>query len=325
MIFRSAFSLASPAGRRGKLSILIFHRVLPEPDPLFPDEVDARRFDRLLGWIKYWFNVLPLDEAIERLQRDDLPARAAAITFDDGYADNYEVALPILQRHGLSATFFIAVGFLNGGRMFNDTLIETVRHCQEPVLDLALLGFGQYNLHSLEAKRQAIPALLQQIKYLPLTQRLDAIHAIAEIAKVDLPNDLMMTAQQVKTLREAGMGIGAHTVHHPILARLELADAEREIADSRTFLQALLGESVTLLAYPNGKPEVDYRREHVEIVRRLGFKAAVSTAWGVARGDSDLFQLPRFTPWERSCWRFGLSLLRNYGRMPKTCTVEQNA
>lgn len=322
MIFRRAFSLASPAGQRGKLSILIFHRVLAQPDPLFPDEVDARRFDLLMSWIKDWFNVLPLDEAVERLRQGSLPARAAAITFDDGYADNYEVALPILQRHGLSATFFIAVGFLNGGRMFNDTVIETVRRCQQPVLDLASLGFGQYHLHSLETKRQAIPALLQQIKYLPFTQRQDTVQAITEIAKVDLPNDLMMTTRQVKALHQAGMGIGAHTVHHPILARLNAGEAEREIADSRDGLQDLLRERIELFAYPNGKPEVDYRREHVEIARRLSFKAAVSTAWGVARHDSDLFQLPRFTPWERPRWRFGLSLLRNDRRMPITCPVK---
>lgn len=319
MLLRNALSLVSPAGRRGKLSILIFHRALPEPDPLFPDEVDARRFDLLMSWIKDWLHVLPLDEAVNRLKQGSLPARAAAITFDDGYADNHQIALPILQRHGLSATFFIAVGFLNGGRMFNDTVIETVRRCQKPVLDLAPLGFGQHDLRSLEARRLAIPSLLSQIKYQPLAQRLETVHAIAETASIDLPNDLMMTIQQVKSLHQAGMGIGAHTVHHPILARLDAGEAEREIADSRDFLQELLREPVKLFAYPNGRPETDYRCEHVEMAQRLGFKAAVSTAWGVTSSASDLFQLPRFTPWERPRWRFGLSLLRNYGRRTMVC------
>ena len=314
MTFRTAFTLVSPAGPRAGLSILIFHRVLPEPDPLFPGEIDAVRFDLLLGWLQEWFRVLPLAEAVEWLRQGELPARAAAITFDDGYADNHAVALPILQRHGLSATFFIAVGFLDGGRMFNDTVIETVRRCGQPVLDLTPLDLGRHDVSSLAAKRQVIPALLDRIKYLPLLQRLETVGALAEIAQVTLPDDLMMTRQQVTALHGAGMGIGAHTVHHPILARLENREAEREIADSRDDLQALLGEPVTLFAYPNGKPETDYRREHVEMARRLGFRAAVSTAWGVARRDSDRFQLPRFTPWERPRWRFGLSLLRNYGR-----------
>lgn len=320
MIFRTLFNLASPAGPRAGLSILIFHRVLPEPDPLFPGEVDAARFDLLLSWLRDWFNVLPLAEAVARLQHGNLPVRAAAITFDDGYADNHDVALPILQRQDLSATFFIAVGFLDGGRMFNDTVIETVRRCGQPALDLTLLGLGRHAVGSLAEKRQAIPVLLNQIKYLPFAQRRETVDALAAIAEVTLPDDLMMSRQQVKALHEAGMGIGAHTVHHPILARLEAKEAEQEIAGSREFLQALLSEPVSLFAYPNGKPENDYRREHVEIVRRLGFKAAVSTAWGVARGDSDVFQLPRFTPWERPRWRFGLGLLRNYGRTPMVCT-----
>lgn len=320
MIFRTLFNLASPAGPRAGLSILIFHRVLPEPDPLFPGEMDAARFDLLLSWLRDWFNVLPLAEAVARLQHGNLPMRAAAITFDDGYADNHDVALPILQRQGLSATFFIAVGFLDGGRMFNDTVIETVRRCGQPALDLTLLGLGRHAVGSLAEKRQAIPVLLNQIKYLPFAQRRETVDALAAIAEVTLPDDLMMTRQQVKALHEAGMGIGAHTVRHPILARLEAKEAEQEIAGSREFLQALLSEPVSLFAYPNGKPENDYRREHVEIVRRLGFKAAVSTAWGVARGDSDVFQLPRFTPWERPRWRFGLGLLRNYGRTPMVCT-----
>ncbi|MBK8535858.1 MAG: polysaccharide deacetylase family protein [Candidatus Competibacteraceae bacterium] len=314
MLLKAAFALASPVGRWGRLSILIFHRVLPEPDPLFPNEVDVLRFDAICQWMKSWFRVLPLTEAVDRLAQGCLPSRSAAITFDDGYADNYEVALPILQRHGLSATFFIATGFLDGGRMFNDTVIETVRRCPQPHLDLTPLGLGRYDLSSAMAKRQSIPALLSQIKYQPPLQRLETVSAMAEIAEVILPDDLMMTSPQVKALHQAGMAIGAHTVHHPILASLDPAEAEHEIAMSRDRLESLLGERVTLFAYPNGKPNTDYRVEHVEMVRRLGFKAAVSTTWGVARRDSDPFQLPRFTLWERQRWRFGLSLMRNYGR-----------
>ncbi|MCB1768448.1 MAG: polysaccharide deacetylase family protein, partial [Candidatus Competibacteraceae bacterium] len=268
MLFRTAFALALPAGPRASLSILIFHRVLPRPDPLFPGEMDAARFDALLGWLRDWFNVLPLAEAVARLRQGNLPARAAAITFDDGYADNHDVALPILQRHGLSATFFIAVGFLGGGRMFNDTVIETVRRCEQPVLDLSPLDLGRHVVGSLEEKQQAIPALLNQIKYQPFAQRLETVGALADIAGVRLPDDLMMTRQQVQALHKAGMGIGAHTVHHPILARLKPEEAEREITDSRDELQALLGEPVTLFAYPNGKPGADYRPEHVAMARR---------------------------------------------------------
>jgi peptidoglycan/xylan/chitin deacetylase (PgdA/CDA1 family) len=128
---RCLFDVLAPSGARGRLSILIFHRILAAPDALLPDELDAARFDAVCGWLRRWFNVLPLDEAVRQLAAGDLAARALSITFDDGYADNHNVALPILARHGMCATFFVATGFLDGGRMFNDTLIEAVRRTRD--------------------------------------------------------------------------------------------------------------------------------------------------------------------------------------------------
>ena len=121
-----------------------------------------------------------------------------------------------------------------------------------------------------------------------------------------------MTGRQVLALRTAGMQVGAHTVHHPILATLSEADAADEIDRSRDALQMLLGERVGLFAYPNGKPGTDYLPNlHPRLVRELGFDAAVSTAWGASRTGDDLFQIKRFTPWDRGRWRFGLRLAQN--------------
>lgn len=311
MWLKPLFGQLSPAGRRAKLSVLIFHRVLSEADPLFPQEMDARRFSQLCGWLARWFNVMPLDQAVAALKSGSLPARAAVITFDDGYADNYHVALPILQQHGLTATFFIATGFLDGGRMWNDTIIEAVRNCQLPMLDLSSLGLGRHALGSIADRQAAIPALIQQIKYRPLPERVALTEQLAELAQVTVPDDLMMRSSEVKALRLAGMQIGAHTVSHPILARLTDAQAREEIGQSKQFLEQLLGERVSLFAYPNGKPGEDYSPANVEVVRSLGFDAAVSTQWGASGVEDDLFQIRRFTPWDQSGFRFGARLVSN--------------
>ena len=79
MLVRLLGTLLSPPGERGALSILIFHRVLARPDPIFPDEPDVQRFDALLSWIGGAFNVMPLDLAVAALAEGRLPARAAAI------------------------------------------------------------------------------------------------------------------------------------------------------------------------------------------------------------------------------------------------------
>ena len=310
-MLKQLLTWSSPAGEKARLSILIFHRVLPEPDPLFPNEMHARRFHEVCAWLKSWFNVLPLDQAVKHLRSGALPDRAACITFDDGYADNCRVALPILQRHGLSATFFVATGFLNGGRMWNDTIVETIRGTTAPILDFFSLGLGVYPVSAIDDKKTAIAALISQIKYRPDAERISITEQLAHLAQVQLPQDLMMTAHEVKAMRHAGMQIGAHTVSHPILARLTDEQARQEIGDSKIFLEQLLGERVGLFAYPNGKPGEDYSPQTVEVVSSLGFDAAVSTQWGASRMGSDLLQIKRFTPWDQSRLRFGARMLTN--------------
>ena len=263
-----------------------------------------------------WFQVIPLDEAAERLATGNLPPRAACITFDDGYSDNQSIACPILLKYGLCATFFVSTGFLNGGRMWNDTITETVRLTRREVLELRgprLGGLNAVPMLTAENKRTCLRALIRLIKYLPPSERADAVAELLEAAGLgeqDLPTNLMMSSEHVRSLRAEGMQIGAHTVHHPILATLSDGDAEREIASSRESLEGLLGQRVPLFAYPNGRPGEDYLQRDVELVRRLGFSAAVTTAPGVARANTDRFQLPRFTPWDRSRLKFGLRLAR---------------
>ena len=307
---KALMRVVSPGGRNG-LSILIYHRVLPEPDPLFPGEADRVEFDRQLRLLKSMFNVIPLIDGVRRLRAGTLPPRAACITFDDGYADNAEVALPLLRQHGLHATFFVATGFLDGGRMWNDTVIETVRRAPDARIDARPLGLGVHATGSVAERRSAIGALIGQLKYLDLEERLEQVSRLAELVGSPLPDNLMMRSNQVRELHQAGMDIGGHTVRHPILATLSPGDARAEIANGKQALEDIIGDEVRLFAYPNGKPGTDYRAEHAEMVRELGFEGAVSTAWGAGRTSPDLFQLPRFSPWDKDRLRFALRMARN--------------
>jgi peptidoglycan/xylan/chitin deacetylase (PgdA/CDA1 family) len=309
-----AAALLSPAGARGRLSVLIYHRVLAAPDPLLPGEVDAALFERQMGMLARHFTVLPLPEAVRRLREGKLPARAAAVTFDDGYRDNFETALPILQRLGLPATFFIATGYLDGGRMWNDTVIEAMRRAPDREVDLTALGLGRYPTASAEQRRRAAQAVIAVLKYREPTERDRLAQAVADRVGAALPDHLMMTSAQVAALHGSGMEIGGHTASHPILSRLDPAAARSEIAAGRDCLEGLLGTRPRLFAYPNGKPGRDYQAEHVKMVRELGFEAAVSTAWGAASSGADLFQLPRFTPWDKTPVRFAGRLVRNLWR-----------
>jgi peptidoglycan/xylan/chitin deacetylase (PgdA/CDA1 family) len=304
-----SFLLGVP--RPPRLSVLAYHRVLPERDPLLSDVPSAAEFEHRMRWVKANFDVLPLGEAVRALREGRLPRRALCITFDDGYADNSSIALPILKRLGLPATFFVATGFLDGCCMFNDVVIEALRAAPGPDLDLDDLGFGCHPVASVEQRTAAIERILARLKYYEPERRRRVADEIAQRAGGRTPTDLMMTSEQVRALHAAGMEIGAHTVTHPILAEIPLGRARHEMEASRARLEQITGAPVRLFAYPNGSPRRDYHAEHAALARELGFAAAVSTAWGAARAGDDLYQIPRFTPWDRADWRFGLRLAHN--------------
>ncbi|MBB1125374.1 polysaccharide deacetylase family protein [Thiospirillum jenense] len=310
--YRAMASLLSPAGNRAALSVLIYHRVIPEPDALLPDVVDAATFTQQVLALHTCFNVLPLAEAIERLIKHALPERAVCLTFDDGYADNLTVAAPILVKYGLPATCFIATDYLEGGRMFNDTVIEAVRRAAPITVSLDSLGLGQYDLSSAAKKLAAIDHLIAQVKYLPAAQRLERINQLtAVLTNEPLPTDLMLTGGQVQQLAAMGIEIGAHTASHPILTQLSLTEVRDDITRGRARLESLLNSQIKLFAYPNGKPNTDYTADHIQLIQDLGFIGAVSTAWGCAHSTTDHYQLPRFTPWAKQPERFIQQLLRN--------------
>ncbi len=297
---------------QARLLVLTYHRVLPAVDELFPDVVDARRFDAQARMLAEEFNVLSLPEAVELLATQKLPPRAVCISFDDGYRDNREVALPILQRHGLTATFFVATGFLDGGSMWNDRVIESLRIASGPTMDVSERGLGVLDLSDTSARRKSIDNVLDRIKHLPQQERQAIADELVARSKAESLGELMMTSAQVCELRAAGMTIGAHTVSHPILKVTDDKIAEDEIAVGRERLQDLLREPVEFFAYPNGRPGRDYDARHVAMVRRMGFRAAVSTAWGFADSHSDFAQLSRVAPWAKSLRRFQIDLWRAY-------------
>ena len=312
MSIETAFiRLALTAASRNRLSVLIYHRVLPEPDELLPGEPCAAEFHRAMRLVKSTLNVIPLSDGVRGIKTGKLPTRALSITFDDGYANNATVAAPILSRLGLHATFFIATGFLDGGRMFNDTVIEAVRGFNGAILDLEFMGLGRYPTRTPSERRQAVAALLKAIKYRPESERGSLAEQVADAAGVRPPQNLMMKSSQAAWLAEAGFALGGHTVSHPILSQLHPATAQDEIARGRKRLEELTGSRVGLFAYPNGRPDQDYGVAATRLVRELGFDGAVSTSRGTARVGSDPFQIPRFTPWDLRPLRFTAQLASN--------------
>ena len=311
---RALTTWGSPGGNRGKLLTFFFHRVLEQPDPMMPGEPDAALFDRILTWIGQQFVVLHPLEACDRLVSGTLPSRAAMISFDDGYRDNHDVALPLLNRHGMKAAFFIATGYLGGGVQFNDRLTEALRDFRKDAIDARWLGLGTLPAASLETKLLALERLREKIKYLQPDSRSEAVErveALCDSRGQGLQRGrVMMTPAEVRALAHNGMEVGGHTVMHPILLSVNDETASTEISRGREDLASILVHPPTLFAYPNGRPRSDFDQRHVAMVRQAGFSFAFSTERGVATSSADPLVLPRFMPWDSVPWRFKLRALR---------------
>lgn len=305
---RAALRCLRLVDRRAAVSVLIFHRVLEAPDAFRWGDPRLAEFDAIVAGITRHFTVLPLREALARLTADALPRRAAAITFDDGYRDNLTAAAPVLRRHGVPATVFVATGYCDGGWMWNDRIIESVRNTGRASVPAREGVYAAMPLDDEAARVRAAHAVIEAIRRRPADERAREVAVLEERLDVRLPAGPMMSLADVRAIRAAGWDVGAHTVSHPILRTLDDTAARREIEDSRAALVDALREPIDLFAYPNGKPGADYTPAHVAMVRAAGFRAAVSTRPAPALPGVDMHEVPRFTPWDRAPDRFCLRL-----------------
>ncbi len=309
--FRSLFGALSLLERR--LTIVMFHRVLPEPDPLLPDETDRALFRLRASWLARSFNVLTLDDAVARMAAGTLPARALCITFDDGYADNAEIALPELVALGLPATFFITTRYLDGGMMWNDRVIEAVRAWPRTRIESSVPGLPVTDLAA--GRAAAVETLLTHLKYLDFETREASASRLLEESASPVEN-LMMNPEQIRRLHTSGMEIGAHTHSHPIMNTLTSAEVTAEIMTNKTALEAIIASPVTSFAYPNGRADQDYCSAHAALLEQAGFNCAVTTMPGAVGSLARRYEIPRFSPWDRTPARYLTRLALNYLRAP---------
>ena len=292
---------------RARFQILLYHRVNDERHPFFGG-LPTASFAAQMEALARWFRVLPLAEAVERAARRELPPRAVAITFDDGYRDNYENALPILKRLRLPATIFLTTDFIGTNRrLWHDRLADAVAGTGLRSATCAGLGL---DFTSRVGRRDAFRALAGRLRTLPEPEKLRELDEIEALLAVrgegrDSGAPVMLDWDQVRAMNREGIAFGAHTATHPILTRIPLGDARGEIERSRDAIRTNVGCDATLFAYPNGRAG-DFNPEIQTLVREAGFQAAVSTLWGGNTAETDRFALRRVPGAGRDAALFGL-------------------
>jgi len=282
-----------PQLERGVL-ILVFHRITERPNPFQPGTPLAL-FDWLCGYLAESYRVLPLAELeTQRLSRPQ-PSGAVAITFDDGYADNYELALPILRRHKLPATVFITTGCMEGQNLlWTSRLGWILEHGQAPAEPVVVRG-ERLALASKQVRLQLLGRLKQELKEQDTVEREEFLAELAEVMRVESFDGLrreMLTWNQLREMEASGFMAGGHTVNHPILSREPNAQLRRELGGCKEELEGQLGHPVSLFAYPNGGP-ADYNLEVMQEVRRAGFHLACTMIFGANTSAINPYELRR--------------------------------
>lgn len=245
------------------LTILNYHRIHERHAvaPFDSDVLDATpaEFERHVATLVRHFNLVGLDDVRNYLAGGRLPPNPAMITFDDGYRDCHAQALPILKRYGARAVFFIATDYVERRRMFWwDRVCWSLKNAQKRVVTLdsprpMLLNLGARGSHRV---------LLEAIKATPGLDLEACLNHVSrqtgagwnENREKEMARELVMTWDEIRELRRAGMDIGSHTRTHRVLHTLSREQLADELRGSREDLESALGERVDAVSYPVGIP-----------------------------------------------------------------------
>jgi peptidoglycan/xylan/chitin deacetylase (PgdA/CDA1 family) len=254
-------------------------------------------FDRQMAFLAAHYRVVALGELVQCLAENrPFPERAVAITFDDGYRDNFVHALPTLRRYGLPATVYVTTGGVGNGWQFWQARMRAVL-TRSSVPHIQVPGLGVLDLSAPEERQRSMRRLSLLFKSLPLEDANAMLDAVGRECGVEEPvpgaDTWMMSWDEMREMVRCGVEVGAHTCSHPILTRQTSAAARDEIERSRRVLQEGLGTVPAHFAYPNGSGVINHDERTARLVREAGFLSAATSVNGPLRRDADRFRLHR--------------------------------
>ncbi|MDO8298810.1 polysaccharide deacetylase family protein [Lacisediminimonas sp.] len=240
-----------------------------------------------------------------------------ALTFDDGYRDNFTLAYPMLKRLGIPFTVYVTTSFPDDEAILWWYAIEQMLQQQD---EIALADGSVLPCRSSQEKLDAFVSLRQLIMALPVDRLGDRVNALFEHASFDWRNICAAQALRWTDIDELAsdplVSIGAHTVSHPVLCALPEEQVRAEMRDGRERIEAHIGAPVTHFCYPFGSRNEVGAREF-ELARQLGFKTATTTRWGniFPRHRKHLHGLPRVPLTNAFDWNgFRRQSLRRFSR-----------
>lgn len=264
--------------RRGR--VLVYHGVTREAPDIFNwQQIRLDRFVEHMRYLKKHYNVVPLPIILENMIRKKKPPkRCVALSFDDGYENNFSVVYPLLKEFNFPATFFVSTAFIENGNksLWFDVIYNGIANYRGSDIDLSPCGFGIVDTSTTSAKSRAIDWLCDELKTLSYAEMEAKLQCILKEVKTETQKPILfpgMSWEQVRTLAADPMiTIGGHSHTHPVLTNLSEEEAWKEIIVNKELLEKNIGKPVAVFSYPNG----NWNSKLVSLLKRAGYEFALT-------------------------------------------------
>lgn len=297
-------ALLRRARRRARALVVRYHAVaadgLPAPTYAGPEITIPRSlFAAQMRFLRRAYTPVPLAAMVDALSRGQAPpSGSVAVTFDDGYADNYFQAFPVLREQQIPATVYVATEGVDGGPvLWTSELRAALMTTRAQRLRVEIGGGHDFDLGDDDRRRRAVRALTHLLVPVEAALRRRILSTIRGELEADGTNDfhrVMLTSAQIRELHRSGITIGAHTQTHSNMTLVSPEQARIEIGGSRERLEAMIGAPVCDFAYPNTGGRYPHFNDAVAgVVRELGFRSAATSVPGAVTAASDRYKLPR--------------------------------
>jgi peptidoglycan/xylan/chitin deacetylase (PgdA/CDA1 family) len=312
-IKRSLQHVAASFGRHTRLLkepqllVLMYHRILPPDDKRSLVEepgmtVTPETFRQHIFILKRYFNIIKLADWIQlKSEGKELPPRSCAITFDDGWVDNFEFAFPVLKELNVPATIFLVSDMVGKNEVFwperLSRLINVIsrhypQHWAHPELEWLQKDSNNYRFSEKLPTREELSALIANTKSYSDQEVNDRLAHIETVLQIDTGNHSpsLLNWQQVMEMVHSGLvEIGSHTCHHLRLNEQTPGELiKNEIINSKAEIEKNIGQTIKTFCFPNG----DYCPQSLELVRQ-NYTGAVTTQAGWNTADTDIHKLQR--------------------------------
>jgi peptidoglycan/xylan/chitin deacetylase (PgdA/CDA1 family) len=264
-----------------------------------------KHLEKELPYLMRNYQILTIDEVIRHLKSGvGFRKPSVAITFDDGYLDNYTLAYPVLKKHGVPATVYLSTGLIGTSqRIWTDQIEFMLLETRKNQFSVPrLLGEKELRIKTKKEKEQVSNGITEALKKRPDAERTEIMRQLFESLEINdnhgknCEERVMLNWDEVQKMAKNGITIGSHSHTHPILSRMPIQKGKEEIFESKKIIEENLGIKVKHFAFPNGKEE-DFNEELRDYCRDIGFESVASVIYGTNNASKgDPLNLKRISP-----------------------------